>query len=335
MMFGRRRQVHKQQIALAAVFNRNREVLLLRRSDDVHCGGLWSFPGGKVEEGETAQQAAVRELREETGLAGQCWQFLGKRTHCYDDRRLEIGFFTCVCVDSSKLNTESEGAWKRLAELGSLPMPQANEKLVSMLFAPEAWKVIASAVGMCRAAERVMRPGTQKATFAGGCFWCMEHPYGHHRGVLAAVSGYTGGLQASPTYEQVATGRTGHAEAVSITFDPQQISYAELLDIFWHQIDPTDAGGQFADRGNQYRPVIFYHSEEQRSLAEASRDTLIASGHFSWPIAVDIVPASTFYPAEDYHQGYADRNPERYCLYRENSGRSSYLERTWGKQQKD
>jgi len=185
--------------------------------------------------------------------------------------------------------------------------------------------------GMVSMADSVVA-GEQKATFAGGCFWCVEHPYDHHNGVLSAVSGYTGGLQPNPTYEQVSAGGTGHVEAVEITFDSQKTSYAELLDTFWRQIDPTDAGGQFADRGSQYRPVIFYHNEEQKRLAEASRDTLAASGHFDKSIVVDIVPASTFYPAEDYHQDYADKNPLRYRYYRYNSGRDRFLERIWSKE---
>jgi len=183
--------------------------------------------------------------------------------------------------------------------------------------------------GMVLMADPVVA-GEQKATFAGGCFWCVEHPYDHHKGVLAAVSGYTGGLQPNPSYEQVSAGGTGHAEAVEITFDPQKTSYAELLDTFWKQIDPTDDGGQFADRGSQYRPVIFYHDGEQKRLAEVSRDALFASGRFERPIVVDIVPASTFYPAEDYHQNYADKNPIRYRYYRYNSGRDQFLERIWG-----
>jgi len=172
----------------------------------------------------------------------------------------------------------------------------------------------------------------QKATFAGGCFWCIEHPYDRHAGVLSAVSGYTGGLQPNPTYEQVSAGGTGHVEAVEITFDAGETSYAELLDTFWKRIDPTDAGGQFADRGSQYRPVIFYHSEEQKRLAEASRDALVASGRFKGPIVVDIVPASEFYAAEDYHQDYAEKNPLRYSYYRFGSGRDQFLQRIWGDQ---
>jgi len=169
----------------------------------------------------------------------------------------------------------------------------------------------------------------QKATFAGGCFWCVEHPYDHHAGVLSAVSGYTGGLQPNPTYEQVSAGGTGHVEAVEITFDAQKISYTDLLNIFWQQIDPTDRGGQFADRGSQYRPVIFYHNEEQKRLAEASRHAVASSGRFNKAIVVDIVPASAFFAAEDEHQDYADKNPLSYRFYRHNSGRDQFLERVW------
>ncbi len=173
--------------------------------------------------------------------------------------------------------------------------------------------------------------GEQKATFAGGCFWCVEHPYEHIPGVISAVSGYTGGLQPEPTYEQVSAGGSGHVEAVEITFDTDKISFNELLNIFWHQIDPTDRGGQFVDRGNQYRPVIFYHNDEQKQMIEASRDALAASGRFNKPIVVAIEPASAFYPAEDYHQDYAEKNPLRYRFYRYNSGRDQFLERVWGK----
>jgi len=196
------------------------------------------------------------------------------------------------------------------------------------------WKSTLGMMLLCSAGLASM-PDTavaeeQKATFAGGCFWCVEHPYDHNKGVVAAVSGYTGGLQPNPTYEQVSAGGTGHVEAVEVTFDAQKISYSDLLNIFWQQIDPTDRGGQFADRGSQYRPVIFYHDEEQKRLAEASRDELAASGRFSKAIVVDIVPASTFYAAEDEHQDYADKNPLRYRFYRYNSGRDQFLERIWG-----
>jgi len=171
----------------------------------------------------------------------------------------------------------------------------------------------------------------QRASFAGGCFWCIEHPFDHHPGVLSAVSGFTGGLQPNPTYEQVSAGGTGHVEAVEVRFDSRKTSYKELLDVFWRQIDPTDRGGQFVDRGSQYRPVIFYHTQEQKSQAEASRDALAASGRFNKKIVVDIVPASVFYPAEDYHQDYADKNPLRYRFYRYNSGRDQFIERAWAR----
>lgn len=196
------------------------------------------------------------------------------------------------------------------------------------------WKSTLGLLMLCAAGtvampENVMAE-TQKATFAGGCFWCIEHSYDQHAGVISAVSGYTGGLQPNPTYEQVSAGSTGHVEAVEITFDPARTSYAELLDTFWKQIDPTDAGGQFADRGSQYKPMIFYHDEEQKRMAEASRDALAASGRFKGIIAVEIVPASEFYPAEDYHQDYAEKNPIRYRYYRFGSGRDSFLKRVWG-----
>jgi len=168
------------------------------------------------------------------------------------------------------------------------------------------------------------------ATFAGGCFWCVEHPYSHLAGVVSAVSGYTGGARSNPSYEQVCSGATGHVEAVQISFDPEKTSYAELLDTFWRQIDPTDAGGQFADRGSQYRPVIFYHDAEQKRQAETSRDALVESGRFDAPIVVAIEPAQPFYPAEDYHQGYADKHPAHYCSYRAGSGRQAFLARVWG-----
>ncbi len=193
------------------------------------------------------------------------------------------------------------------------------------------WKSVLAIVLICSASSlSVANAAEQKATFAGGCFWCVEHPFDHHTGVISAISGYTGGLQPDPTYEQVSAGGTGHVEAVEITFDPDKISYAELLDIYWHQIDPTDRGGQFVDRGSQYRPVIFYHSEAQKQEAEASRNALVASGRFSKPIVVNIVPASVFYPAEDYHQDYAEKNPLRYRFYRYNSGRDQFLQRVWG-----
>jgi peptide methionine sulfoxide reductase msrA/msrB len=169
----------------------------------------------------------------------------------------------------------------------------------------------------------------EKATFAGGCFWCMEPPFETLDGVVAVVSGYTGGHTADPTYKEVSRGGTGHAEAIQITYDPARITYEELLDVLWRQIDPTDRGGQFADRGTQYRTAIFYHSEEQKRLAELSRAALEESGRFDRPVVTEIVKASTFYPAEDYHQDYSKKNANHYKRYRYGSGREQFLEKKW------
>ena len=171
----------------------------------------------------------------------------------------------------------------------------------------------------------------EKATFAGGCFWCMEHPFEKMDGVLEVVSGYTGGNTENPTYEEVCSGRTGHAEAVQITFDPSKISYEQLLEVFWKQINPTDQDGQFVDRGNVYRTVIFYHSNEQKRLAEKSKEELEKSGPFRKKIVTEIVKASPFFTAEDYHQKYYNKNPQRYQQYRSGSGREQYLINIWGK----
>ncbi|RST72955.1 peptide-methionine (S)-S-oxide reductase [Siminovitchia acidinfaciens] len=170
------------------------------------------------------------------------------------------------------------------------------------------------------------------ATFAGGCFWCMVKPFDEMPGIKKVVSGYTGGSTENPTYEQVCSGLTGHTEAVQITFDPSIISYGELLEIYWMQIDPTDAGGQFYDRGDSYRPAIFYHNEEQRVLAEESKQKLDESKKFADTIAVSIEPAKPFYEAEEYHQQFYQKNPERYTAYQHGSGRASFIERHWGDQ---
>ncbi len=169
----------------------------------------------------------------------------------------------------------------------------------------------------------------EKATFAGGCFWCMEPPYEKLNGVREVISGYTGGRKARPTYEEVSAGGTGHLEAVQIIYDPSVVTYEKLLDIFWRNIDPTDGGGQFVDRGGQYRSAIFYHTEAQKKAAEASRQRLSDSGIFSRPIVTGILPAEAFYRAEDYHQDYYKKNPFRYKFYRYNSGRDQFLEKTW------
>jgi len=172
--------------------------------------------------------------------------------------------------------------------------------------------------------------GLGKATFAGGCFWCMETPFEKLSGVEEVISGYTGGHKEDPTYKEVSSGTTGHAEAVQITYDPEKITYEELLDVFWQQINPTDSGGQFVDRGGQYRSAIFYHNDGQKLLAEKSRDDLQQSGKFEEPIVTEIVPAGTFYKAEDYHQDYYKKNPIRYKYYRHNSGRDRFLKQVWG-----
>jgi peptide-methionine (S)-S-oxide reductase len=175
-------------------------------------------------------------------------------------------------------------------------------------------------------------PQTAKATFAGGCFWCMEPPYDKLDGVLTTISGYIGGKTKHPTYEQVSSGRTGHAEAVQVTYDPRKITYAKLLEVFWRNIDPLTANAQFCDQGSQYRSAIFYHDETQKRLAEESKKAL--RSQFRELIVTEIVPASAFYPAEDYHQDYYTKNPLRYKLYRYNCGRDQRLEELWGKDQK-
>lgn len=169
------------------------------------------------------------------------------------------------------------------------------------------------------------------ATFAGGCFWCMVSPFAEQNGIIQVISGYTGGHTDNPTYEQVCTDTTGHYEAVQITFDPNRYSYEDLLTLFWQQIDPTDAGGQFHDRGHSYKTAIFYHNEEQKQLAEQSKVHLEASGKFSKPIATEILPAKTFYLAEEHHQDYYKKNPLHYQMYRKGSGRQDYIEKHWGK----
>ncbi|MBG0918193.1 peptide-methionine (S)-S-oxide reductase MsrA [Exiguobacterium sp. PBE] len=168
-----------------------------------------------------------------------------------------------------------------------------------------------------------------KATFAGGCFWCMVKPFHKYEGVERVISGYTGGHVDNPTYQQVCSETTGHLEAVEITFDPEVISYEELLSIYWRQIDPTDGGGQFNDRGESYRPAIFYHSEEQRAAAERSKQEVEDSGRFDRSIEVDIRPAKTFWEAEDYHQDYYKKNPFRYEMYRVGSGRAKFIKEAW------
>lgn len=171
--------------------------------------------------------------------------------------------------------------------------------------------------------------GQEKATFAGGCFWCMQPPFEKLDGVLQVVSGYAGGAGENPTYEDYA--QKGHIEVVQITYDPSKISYSQLLDVFWRQIDPTDPRGQFVDRGPQYRSAIFFHNEEQKNLAEKSKEALMKSGKFDKPIVTEVIKASAFHKAEDYHQDYHQKNPIRYKYYRFNSGRDQFLDKVWGR----
>lgn len=171
---------------------------------------------------------------------------------------------------------------------------------------------------------------TEIATFAGGCFWCMEPPFEKKKGVLEALSGYTGGSKLDPTYEDVGSGSTGHAEAIQVSYDPSLISYSELLDIFWRNIDPTQADGQFVDQGNQYRSEIFTNNEEQRKIAEESKKKLAASGRFKKPLVTKVTAASKFYPAEEYHQDFYCKSPVRYKGYRYGSGRDAFIEKVWG-----
>jgi peptide methionine sulfoxide reductase msrA/msrB len=170
----------------------------------------------------------------------------------------------------------------------------------------------------------------QTATFAGGCFWCTEADFEKVPGVVQVTSGYTGGRKDNPTYKEVSAGGTGHVEAVQVVFDPNKVSYKQLLDYFWRHVDPTDPGGQFVDRGSQYRSVIFYHDEEQRRQAEESKTESETSGRFANPIVTEILPLTKFYPAEEYHQDYYKKNPARYTFYRWNSGRDQFLKKTWG-----
>ena len=181
------------------------------------------------------------------------------------------------------------------------------------------------------AQEAVMKDiHLEKATFAGGCFWCMQPFFDNAKGVKKTTVGYTGGQMPNPSYEEVSSGATGHAESIEIEFDPTVVSYEKLLNIFWHNIDPTQVNGQFVDEGTQYRSAVFYHNEEQKRIAEQSKKGLGLSGRFNKPIVTEIVPATTFYPAEDYHQKYYLKSTNQYNMYHDNSGRHEYEEKIWG-----
>ncbi len=171
---------------------------------------------------------------------------------------------------------------------------------------------------------------TETAIFAGGCFWCMEKPFDELPGVLDTMSGYTGGRVANPSYMQVSSGGTGHVEAVQVTYDPAQVSYDQLLEVFWRNVDPVDNRGQFCDKGSQYRSAIFYRNEQQATAAEASKQSLKTAEKFNQKIATEVLAASEFYPAEDYHQNYYKTHPVRYKVYRYACGRDQRLEEIWG-----
>lgn len=177
--------------------------------------------------------------------------------------------------------------------------------------------------------EKIMT--TTHALFAGGCFWCMEPEFDQTPGVIKTIVGYTGGAKAHPSYEEVSRGNSGHLEAIEVTYDPAIVTYEKLLDIYWSNIDPTDNGGQFADRGSHYRPVIFFSTPEEKTKAQASRDRLQASAKFPSAITVAIEPASPFFPAEEYHQDYYKKNPTHYNAYKEGSGRGSFIRKYSGK----
>ncbi len=200
--------------------------------------------------------------------------------------------------------------------------------------------LLAAAAGIPASAQPPLEKGrnpnmeekTEKlrtATFAGGCFWCVEADFEKVPGVVEVISGYIGGAQENPTYGEVSSGKTGHVEAIQVIYDPQKVSYKELLEIFWRHVDPTDPGGQFVDRGPQYRTLIFYHDEEQKRLAEESEQELARSGRFSKPVVTEIVKFTRFYRAEDYHQDYYKTHALRYKYYRYNSGRDQFLDKVW------
>ena len=198
---------------------------------------------------------------------------------------------------------------------------------VGLVLLLAAWIILATPQEGRQAPMNNDTQNLRDAVFAGGCFWCMQPPFRELAGVVAVVSGYTGGSGADPTYDDYA--RKGHVEAVQVTYDPARVSYARLLDVFWRQINPTDGGGQFCDRGPAYRSVIFYQDDDQRRIAEASKERLASSGRFDQPVVTEILPAGRFYPAEDYHQNYDQTHPLQYKFYRFNCGRDRYLKKIW------
>jgi methionine-S-sulfoxide reductase len=208
-----------------------------------------------------------------------------------------------------------------LAKALRFPLSLSSLAVVLMLLAPHRAAVSAE--------DARSRAGLEMATFAAGCFWCVESDFDKVEGVVETISGYTGGHTANPTYELVGNGGTGHAEALRITYDPTKVTYAKLLDHYWRHVDFLDGDGQFCDRGDQYRPAIFTHNDEQKRLAEESKAALAKSHDFGRPIAVEIVPAGEFTPAEDYHQDYYKKNPLKYRYYRTGCGRDARIARLW------
>ena len=204
---------------------------------------------------------------------------------------------------------------------------------------PNVARIVLVACALALAPLRAQPPAPQapspspyaKATFAGGCFWCMEPPFDELPGVVSTTSGYTGGKTKNPTYAQVSAGITGHTESVEILFDQSTITYARLLDVFWKNVDPITSNQQFCDAGTQYRSAIFYHTDEQKRLAEASKLAIEQSGRFKQPIVTEIAAASAFYPAEAYHQDYYKKNPIRFNYYKYGCGRAKRLEQLWGR----
>ena len=198
------------------------------------------------------------------------------------------------------------------------------------------WFALACCLGLsanvyAQAAKPVAPSGTAKATFAGGCFWCMEPPFDKLPGVISTTSGYMGGKTKNPTYESISTGTTGHAEVVQIEYDPAKVTYARLLEVFWRNVDPTQRDGQFCDQGTQYRTAIFYHNDEQKTLAEASKAALQKNKPFKGDLVTEITAAPVFYRAEEYHQDFYKKNPTRYQLYSTGCGREARLQTLWGR----